>query len=1380
MKERITIKKLCSMIVFMLFYCAAPTQAQNVHIGLDNGSLMYGQNDGIDTGWGNGFSSLWRHEQLALSMAGSDRDGVTNSGEIGFPSSVFGSHNGKLTIVGGRRPSFIVVSLPKGYRITRYRIVLTNDLTTGIYGSDWNNNMNTNNGGASSNGYGTMRFYETEQWDTDGTNSGTNPRPDDESNSNGYNTTRVRYIEPGTDWQNGQIGSVVINQAENNGSPDIKTNDKGKDFIIERTGTQDNQGKWDMGNQLYFRLVKDYYFYGITIKEFKVWFTAEGTFEEVIEPHVIGPATSMTTTPFYTNKTDLGIMDENDGIFSYRKSNVSDYIGLNYLYQDDAVENGVPADVANNKNIYPVEVDGVKRFALKSDTYFIETPMEIVSELSGNSAPIGYRIVGATFKPLWGTPTYGQTIEGGTYDYITYTSGGTTYYLNKDGRFIKNKTISWVADNNGVHSGDIYLTYSSSNNTYSLTTGNSNTNQKVYKNDNGLYIRIRQQGQNYNYYYLKGTTKSGEAPKLILANEIENEDRAQWTEEIVQDATSPSYTPGPYKLRIWKCDGSGYILTDNQEDNTCFEISDINDPDLNQVIDMGLCNNDAIKFEIETIGENAANTQALVEITLVLQALNPYIDKMNIVCHDETDVLQMVQEFSADDFSVSGGKFIFYVPEDYGDKDLTFTFANLYSKYGDETYYDHVGRGASRYSFVTSDYFDKFDGKGDGGLYDPAYPSAETNYDYTTKISTSTAGTVRFKFNNAENLGDDANSEKGYLEEYPFSVSEYLSGHYLDPDAEDPATAETASYTPCVLNASIETQKSDIYFVFTADETRYNIAPTHAWQHRFYAFYRMEIEVQARTFKPEFTWTKIYDKTFQLYKEPKRDENDNIVKDDKGNVVYEEEGTEIEDSMWGLTLDVAPVPVLDENNNPVYENGEPVYKKVQGYLTYQEIINNIEGRGEPGQVGYIPSRLDPNNVNGPASIKQILYIDGTPLYSVINSAEDQKIITLQDLQDILGRNTLVFVPENAKPTNNNVAYKDGDSFTAGGNIVLTDKLPFYSPYDIKVDAANYATYSRTIPNTSDAIKNVTVMLPFTIRVDEGTGLHTNQENSPGSGKSFTVNTMLGESNMSLENGSGVNYGNAYFQPITGTFTMPNTPYMIKIDNSSNQNSDEDLTFIVTQKGSSIVKTPALPSDFSDVPTELKDDEDVVNEPDYNTQVAVCTGRLIKGADTQGTFGGKTYTFTNYASYSGNKYDRAVTENVFYFGNTNNKYVDLHTLSAKYRYLYVYPFRGVYYYSTSGESESGAKFMKYMNICYGENPTQQSETTAIKDMPKWADLMLRTGKRTIILTATKDQTVSIYGMNGVKTRQIEMNAGESQVVTVPSGVYVVNGTKIVVR
>ena len=1261
MKKRLINKTLSRWILLLLMLVTGTTQgvAQNVSIDLVHGKLLAAVTDENETGFGAGFKALWRHEQLALSMTGSDRDAITATGEIAEPSAVFGEHDGKITIVGGRRPSYIVVSLPKGYRITGYTLVLSNDLRHGAYDGKFAY-INTNNqqtGGDFSqdgNGVGTMRFYEVKKWSDNVTNAGHAQRVG--SDNTGYNATDVKNIEWGTDYQNGGIGQEETDKlaqaldASNNG--DIKTTDAvGKEYTISRTSQSEN----DMGNQIYFRLVKDYYCYGLTIKSFEIKFTAEGTFEANVKPtEASNTPVSMDASPFKTNKIDIGEMTNNQQpgtnnyAFSYKWGNVEDLDAFNYIYQKDAHETkselggDVPADVAGTKKIYKVDnSESGLYYGLKNDIYFVETPIEIENK-AHNKVPVGYRIVGAK---------------------INYALGSEDYSIQ-------------------------------------------------------LYDR------------------TGE--KITTAD-------------------------GLIEVKEGNATGS---------------------------IDLGLLNNDAIKFEILGSGTNGAfendGGMALITVKLYLQALNPYIDKMDIVCTDKDKVLELKQSFTADNFSVAGDRFIFYVPEDYGREDLTFTFSGLYSKYGDETYYDG-GEGAARYSFVRSDYFIPVDGNGNKGLYDDAYkPDAP----YTNKVYTSNAGKYRFRFNNAEILAaNNQATTTGYLEEYPFSVKKYLNTENPgDPTAFYPvgASSDKGEFIPCVLNASKQTQKSGTYYVFTADETRWNIAPTDGWQHRYYAFYRMEIELVAKTFSPKFKWDKIYPQTF-----------------------YNDGTEDKEDSMWGLKLDTT---------DP--ETGE----KVEGYLTYQEIIDNIKGRAKQnyqteaecnavnaklhggfatgtkltaeqasavnavseitntyaendelsehdaylynitlndavkiGDEKYseIASSLDENNENAPASMKQILYIDGTPLKAMLNSSQYSEVKTLKDLQKELNPNALVFLPENTTSTLDNVAYKTASgTFSAGKDIKLTDKLPFYTPYDIQVDAANYATYTRqlTQPDYGQAV-NATVMLPFTLSLGSD-GLHTNED-----GKcSFTVNSMETGAQMATIGSSSVNYGTAYFKPLTASVTEANKPYMIKVESIDESVSNGNkISFIATQKGSSIVKTP---------------------EP---VTESVFSGKFIKGEKTQAKYNDVNYDFTNYASYSGGKFDRSVSENVFYF--SKNKYVDLHTLyPGTLRYLMSYPFRGVYTYSTSASSTtSGAKLMNGFFISYNLDEMEDAEyATRLEQLGKKADMMIRSGKGFITITATADQNFTIRSLNGMTFKNVSVNGGTTTTVNLPAGIYLVNNTKITVK
>lgn len=1220
--------------------------AQNVTIDLVHGSLLAAVTDEGETGYQEGFKALWRHEQLALSMTGTDRDAITPTGEIAEPSAVFGQRNGKIIITGGRRPSYIVVSLPKGYRITGYTLVLANDLVGANVGSGNFGNLNSGNGFVSQDGEteSTMRFYETTRWEQDGTNSGTTGR---NNQYPGYNENQVRYIKLGTGWNyenntnaGGTIGTastdVLATATATDGDIDINPSDSGKKFTISRT----SQSPDDMGNQLYFRLVKDYFYYGLTIESFEIRFTAEGTFEANVKPaEASTTAVSMDASPFKTNKIDIGEMTNHaqpgtgHEAFSYTWGNVKDLDAFNYIYQDDALKTDadlggkVPADEATTKNIYKVDRGGGDLwYGLKNDIYFVEPPIEI-ENLAHNKVPIGYRIVGAD---------------------INYAPGSEKYYIQ-------------------------------------------------------LYDRT-------------GT-------KITTADGL-----------ITVDTDTPADTKN-----------------------------------------LGLLNNDAIKFEILGSGTNGAFTttdgMAYITVTLYLQALNPYIDKMDIVCHDNRNVLQLTQSFTADNFSVAGDRFIFYVPEDYGRENLTFTFSGLYSKYGDATYYNG-GEGAARYSFVRSDYFIPVDGNGNKGLYDGVY---SPDHPYTDKISTSNAGKYRFKFNNAEDLAAGIDESKGYLTEYPFSVKKYLATENPgDPTAYYPVAASTdkGEFIDCVLNASIPNQKSGTYYVFTADETRWNIAPTDGWQHRYYAFYRMEIELVAKTFTPDLKYERIYPKTF-----------------------YNDGTGDKEDSMWGLKLDVEA------------EGGN----KVEGYLTYQEIIDHIKGRTQQdyqtktecnavnarfggfatgatltaeqasavntvsgmskeyeandeiteddaylynitkvngavkiGDEKYseIASSLNENNEGAPASMKQLLYIDGTALYAMVNSSQGADVKTLEDLKKELNPNALVFLPENTTSTLDNVAYETTSTSSttelqAGGDIVLTDKIPFYTPYDIQVDAAKYAMYTRKVTKSTYAdVQYATLFMPFNIKLTNGQ--HTDADY--GTMEFMQMNENNATSDKYFNYYSNTEGPTAFFTKTTANNVEANTPYALKIVDKG-KSSD---SFTLRQSGAYIVKTPKTDVLFSD-------------------EVITSTGNLT---DKYGK--SNAYSFTHVGTFSGGKVARE-EQKLFYFAN--NGFFSSEELLDKYTTVDIYPYRSVYQTSGSGPAKVG-----FLMLVEGENPDM---ATGIKDVTK-VFTGVTTGRGYITITTDADTAYRIRTVSGQNIDALNLKAGESRTVNVPAGIYLVNGLKVLVK
>ena len=77
-----------------------------------------------------------------------------------------------------------------------------------------------------------------------------------------------------------------------------------------------------------------------------------------------------------------------------------------------------------------------------------------------------------------------------TFNYITFVSGGTTYYLNLNNnnqpRFTTEKATIWEVDDDGyVHSGNSYLVCSASGNSRTLSIGNSNSQRRLQIDNNG-------------------------------------------------------------------------------------------------------------------------------------------------------------------------------------------------------------------------------------------------------------------------------------------------------------------------------------------------------------------------------------------------------------------------------------------------------------------------------------------------------------------------------------------------------------------------------------------------------------------------------------------------------------------------------------------------------------------------------------------------------------------------------------------------------------------------------------------------------------------------------------------------------------------------------
>lgn len=692
---------------------------------------------------------------------------------------------------------------------------------------------------------------------------------------------------------------------------------------------------------------------------------------------------------------------------------------------------------------------------------------------------------------------------------------------------------------------------------------------------------------------------------------------------------------GNYTVRLYNADGK-----------TCKELKVTSTTE--KKIEVGNLNNDAVKFEVN------GSDEAYVTFDITMQALSPYVKNMDIKCHDNAGNT-ITNTFTVSNFFVSGGKFVFYVPEESNGR-WRFTFDNLRSDYADNTYYDNSGIGKSRYSFVKSPYWATAE-----SLY-----NSDPNHTYTDKIHVETAGNRAFRFNNADELDNNSTStETRYWTEYPFSIQNYL--------AQNSQNKFDAVYVR-------ENETGEAY-IFTADETRYNIAPTIATEHRYYAFYKMEVEVKKKTYQPIVEIKKIYDRTCY-----------------EGDVEYAQYGAKV--------------------------TTEKLADGTMGYLTATQIKDAVTN--ELQKLG--------------AKSEHLLYVDASALHSVYQPK------ALNALQNAIGKNALIYLPRFTTYNGNNCATKTlAGSFISCGNIIFTDKHPFYAPYDIDVNAANYASYERkiTVVNSVEYGKsvNATIMLPFTLKLDEN-GIHHNRDYNGNliNHVSFSVKTLQSDNCMEYTKspyGDRIDYEHyAHFVPFTEEMTEPNAPYMVHVEKAPD---DETCLFSAIQYGAEIKATEGM------------------NPADYT----------YKGDEATGTLDVEC-RFTPLATYAGSKLDK--TGNYFYFAK--NWFLCSQNIVSS-NYLYVHPFRAFFEYT-------GTTKARRFGIIFGENTGGATaiETAAQTTTPNGLSVSTLNGG--LEISASVTTVVRINNICGEAVANVAIKGGETKSVHLPSGIYVVEGKKVVVK
>ena len=970
-----------------------------------------------------------------------------------------------------------------------------------------------------------------------------------------------------------------------------------------------------MGNVLYFKLQNPTSSRAlIQLVTAKFYFTAEENFSPVTPASEITTPVSATLVPYPTSKVDFGTIQNRNynGAWrvSYESANVTDINANFLLYEAESTKDGSDIDgisgqVVDFKSGSEYSITSAGGYfklgkgasSTEEQVYYIETPTTV--EISdGHEVPIGYRITAAEFE-------YAPNVTASRTFYIRY----GTRYLGTNGRFSTTAT-QWEMDGEG------YISSGSGSNKQYLIFNNGYAGVQSTKPEPSERFGIDENNNIYQLqwptyfitHYQSGTTRYG-----MISN-------TTGEKATYQQINTSSASVGNFTLKVYDKTGAN-PQTINVTGNGTYPLTDLN--------------NDAVKFGV--IG------QGLVRATLTIQALDPYLDKMTVWCNDEDEPeIRMFREFNASDFSVNGGEFDFYLPDDCINDKVAITFEDLQSKYFDDTYPTYNAETAPHYSrlnFVRSAHYDAF-GTTTNVIYSNTSEAANATLE---RQKVSIVGSAPFKFNNADQVGTSG----GTITEYAFSLANYA------------AAPNNGTFGSMEFTVSAATQ-TDTRYVFTTDETRYNIAPTTATQHRAYAFYQMKVNIHSNVYEPRVKFEKIYNQT--LY------------------------GTGQTDAFYSAVI---------STNDPAGD----------GFASIDETFDRIAARVTAG--------TDDFNNAAPASAKQILNIDFSGLEGIYQraAAEGQTQKTLADYMGDCGANCLVFVPQGAGATTNNVAEKIGkETYRATYNVVLTDKQPFYTPYDIQVPSANTLTYQRLITKDDyGKVQNASLILPFAVALD-GSGKHTNPD-----GTSFSLHTMQASKALELKDDQMV----AYFPPLNNVSeAAANTPYLVKIDGNS---SADGVIFTISQPGAPISKTSDMASD-------------------YTFAGAASSGVTAGGSgDAAGT-----YTFTPKGTFAGQQVPKA--QNIFYFAK--NVFVS----SLDYAYdapINIAPFRA-YYNTTQANGAKLSFFTPVFEEGEGDVITAIAPVAAVLDVdaPVY-DLQGRMVAPTYRKLKGKKLAAGMYVVNGVK-------------------------------
>ena len=1068
--------KFC-VVIALLLLCniaiSAQTGSKAVKVTLSptTGNIISVRSESsLEAGSQIGYGSMFIHNQAPLTYTTTDNPKFSADGMMrNHTGNIrFYEKDKRMVHITGVYNSYAALAVPKGFRITKYTIKIKNNLQ----GSSGQSDYAILDGAFGGN----LKWGRNLPWYF-------GEIKEDYIKSNNKPNSINTDDNIATKW----VGNPVKLTHDASGQANTYTLTRG-------------DGTTSLGSVLYFTFIGNHnginkgynVLTGFEYESIEVEYAPDVEFTVSMTPSNVSETnTNLIENGFETRKIDVGeikkVTKAGKTFLAYVPENIKQMEAKVKLFHESAVENGTwKKKDGTNEKISVVQNDGKIWNALKSGIYYIEGPTKVENNYKDGPTkvvPIGYRITGATFNfSLGKNENYGKKgfkIKGNNNQYLTFSS---TQYPTWS-----TQGTTWEQDSEGyIYTKDAYGYYYYLTMSGGVTTGTFYATTTTSKTSAYRNWYFDSEGNLYNSLYRTRYYLQAYGSYAVLSYY----DRSTFYGK--RESAGASYTPQDYTIKVYDKTGK-----------TVYQEVSVNPSASNGSITIDGLNNDAVKFEIL----NTTGT-ALVNVDVKMEPLNPYISTADIVCTGAQGE-EMTRTFTnATDFKMGGDLFEYKVPAGFSTPSQgVFSFRNLKSLFADDTYLNCDSHdGKARYSFVGSVYT-PITGK---DLYASDY---NPNQSYLDKIDVKVAGNQPFIFNNSAQLDRNRNTQATlYLEETPFSSAAYSSqgGNF---NAE---------------NSIVAMNETKTLYLFTKDETRYNIAPTVKEQHEAFAYYTTTIKLTTGEYDPKVEWVKIYDKT-NYYKSDTDQDN--------------------EEPMYGAKVTTTAAG-YDTESATSY-----------GYLTLSQIKNAMTAA-----LG---------GANAPTSLDQVLYVDNSQLFSVIGSANDAAtgIMSMNTFRDALAKNAIVYLPYRsaAQATANNIAVaKEGSTsdFTSPVEFKLIDKNPFFAPYDIKLADDKFATYERKMTyNGYGADTYASIVLPFKLTVD------TNGDHKDDNGGffEFTVGKMKenGLTYTSTPQNQGTDYqATAQFEKLN-TDTEANKSYMVRLPRA---NASNNILFTVREKAALIEKT----------------------------------------------------------------------------------------------------------------------------------------------------------------------------------------------------------------